>query len=400
MNAVPQSVTILGSTGSIGINTLRVIEAHPERFRVFALTANNNTELLAEQCRRFAPAFAVLGDEASAARLRRELTEAACPTEVLWGREALESVCVAPEVNSVMAAIVGGAGLLPALAAARAGKKLLLANKEALVMAGALFMRAVREAHATLIPIDSEHNAVFQCLPIDPDGRFTVRNEVGFEKIVLTASGGPFLNTGTEALEEVTPAMACEHPNWKMGPKISVDSATMMNKSLELIEACWLFDTPEQQIDIVIHPQSIIHSMVYYSDGSVLAQMGNPDMRTPIAYGLAWPDRIASGAEQLDLVACRALEFQSPDTMRFPCLRLGRIAAREQGTAPIVLNAANEVAVQAFLQNRLGFTRIPDIIEECLNRTEITPVESLDQVLEEDARARRLAERLAGRRAA
>ncbi|MEX2367473.1 MAG: 1-deoxy-D-xylulose-5-phosphate reductoisomerase, partial [Pseudohongiellaceae bacterium] len=342
----------------------------------------------------------VMNSAAAARDLRHRLAEAAVPTEVLSGPEALEQVCVADEVDTVMAAIVGGAGLLPTLAAARAGKKLLLANKEALVMAGALFMEAVRQSSAILLPIDSEHNAIFQCLPINTSGQFVVNDGVGFDKIMLTASGGPFLHTPVEVLADVTPAMACVHPNWKLGPKISVDSATMMNKSLELIEASLLIATAEDRIDIVIHPQSIVHSMVYYRDGSVLAQLGNPDMRTPIAHGLAWPQRIASGVASLDLVACGNLEFLAPDPVRFPCLRLGRQAAREQGTAPVILNAANEVAVQAFLDKRLSFTEIPVIIEDCLNRHASIAMSSMDVVLEEDARIREQAEKLVNRQAA
>ena len=397
----PQNVSILGSTGSIGLNTLRVIADHPQRYRVFALTAHASVDALFQQCLQFRPRFAVLGEEGAARQLRQRLLPEGLPTEVLSGPEGLELAAAAPDVDIVMAAIVGGAGLLPSLAAARAGKKVLLANKEALVMAGPLFMAAVQASGALLLPIDSEHNAIFQCLPVGEAARFDHRDTAaGFEKVVLTASGGPFLHAKPEALREVTPEQACRHPNWKMGPKISVDSATLLNKSLELIEACYLFDLPERRIDIVIHPQSIVHSLVYYRDGSVLAQMGNPDMRTPIAYGLAWPQRIASGVAPLDLVSAGPLEFLAPDETRFPCLRLGREAARRQGTAPVVLNAANEVAVQAFLAGRLGFTAIPAIIEEALNRQPAVPAASLEAVLEEDARARQLAENLVQDRAA
>ncbi|MDT8398096.1 MAG: 1-deoxy-D-xylulose-5-phosphate reductoisomerase [Pseudomonadales bacterium] len=386
-----QAVTILGSTGSIGANTLLVIAEHPERYRVFALTANTRVDVLFRQCLDFKPRFAVMSDVASADCLRQQLHDAGSDTEVLSGEQNLNAVACAPEVDCVMAAIVGGAGLLPGLAAARAGKKLLLANKEALVMAGDLFMAAVIESGATLLPIDSEHNAIFQCLPIDLNGRFANDPNHGFAKIVLTASGGPFLTSPLSEMAAMTPAQACAHPNWKMGPKISVDSATMLNKSLELIEACILFDTPANKVEIVIHPQSIVHSMVHYKDGSVLAQMGNPDMRTPISYGLAWPERISSGVAPLDLVAAARLDFLAPDENRFPCLRLGRQAAEARGTTPVILNAANEVAVAAFLDQRISFTEIPAIIADTLSQQPSIAVDKLETVLLEDAKARRSA---------
>ncbi len=384
----PQRLTILGSTGSIGASTLRVVAEHPDRFRIFALTAHGNDSVLFSQCLAFCPEYVVLVQEDAALRLRQQLRQAGVSTEVLTGAEALSWVASAPEVDCVMAAIVGGVGLLPSLAAAQAGKKLLLANKEALVMAGHLFMNTVRTAGATLLPIDSEHNAIFQCLPMSPQGRFNHEGGQGFQKMVLTASGGPFLHTPLEDMRRVSPAQACAHPNWKMGRKISVDSATMLNKSLELIEATALFEVPVERVEVVIHPQSIIHSLVYYSDGSVLAQMGNPDMRTPIAHALAWPERIHSGVEALDLVAMGRLEFLAPDETRFPCLALGRQAAVAKGSSPIVLNAANEVAVEAFLQEEVGFTEIPAIIAATLDALPWRSVDSLDAVLDIDAEAR------------
>lgn len=391
------NVTILGSTGSIGVNTLRVIAEHPDKFSVFALTANNNLDVLVRQCRQFRPRFAVLGEQEEAGKvsqLRQMLADLGLQTEVLSGAQALAMVASAGEVDSVMAAIVGGAGLLPALAAAGSGKKVLLANKEALVMAGELFMEAIIAGGGKILPIDSEHNAIFQCLPISPAGQFANLPEQGFEKIVLTASGGPFLHTPLAQMQRATPDEACAHPNWAMGRKISVDSATMLNKSLELIEASYLFAVPESQIEIVIHPQSIVHSMVHYNDGSVLAQLGNPDMRTPIAYGLAWPERINSGVSRLSLQATANLEFLEPDEERFPCLRYGRQAARMKGAAPIVLNAANEVAVAAFLDESISFGRIPAIIEETLSRVDLAGVASIEGVLERDREAREFAAHL------
>lgn len=384
-----QSVAVLGSTGSIGVNTLKVIAAHPERYRVFALTANSNVDVLAEQCRTWEPAFAVMLDSGAAAGLEGKLR--GTTTQVLSGREGLEFVSSHESVDCVMAAIVGSAGLAPTLAAVAAGKKVLLANKEALVMAGSLFMEAVAASDAVLLPIDSEHNAMFQCLPVNGKARFDNRDSDGFSRIVLTGSGGPFLNTPREKLPEVTPDEACAHPNWAMGRKISVDSATMVNKALELIEACFLFGLSESVIDIMIHPQSIVHSMVCYRDGSVLAQMGNPDMRTPISYGLAWPERIDAGVTALDLAAVARLDFLAPDLARFPALVLGREAAREQGSAPVILNAANEVAVAAFLARGLRFDQIPAIIDATLQKQPACQPASLEEVLAEDRKARELA---------
>jgi 1-deoxy-D-xylulose-5-phosphate reductoisomerase len=390
-----QQVTILGSTGSIGVSTLDVIGAHPEAFAVFALAAHRSVDVMREQCLRHEPRFAVMVDAAAAERLARELAAAGSATEVLCGDEGLCRVAAAPEVDAVMAAIVGAAGLPATLAAARAGKRVLLANKEALVMAGALFMGAVREAGALLLPIDSEHNAIFQCLPVDPAGRPGL---AGVERILLTASGGPFRSWSAEAIREATPEQACAHPNWSMGRKISVDSATLMNKGLELAEACWLFGVGPQQVDIVVHPQSIIHSLVQYRDGSVLAQLGNPDMRTPIAYGLGWPERLSAGVAPLDLVATARLDFEAPDEARFPCLRLAREAIAAGGTTMAACNAANEVAVAAFLDGALGFMDIPAVIEETLGRVASVEPRSLAVVEQADADARRTAaERVAGR---
>jgi 1-deoxy-D-xylulose-5-phosphate reductoisomerase len=385
-----QSLTILGATGSIGVNTLRVIAEHPQRFTVFALSAHTNKELLLTQCVEHRPQHAVTGDAQAAAWLTQQLKQVGVATEVHHGQDALVNIASAAEVTTVMAAIVGGAGLLPTLAATRAGKKVLLANKEALVMAGELFMKTAAASGARILPIDSEHSAIFQCLPIDADARFTRRADDGFAKIVLTASGGPFRDWSPEAMAAATPAQACKHPNWRMGQKISVDSATLVNKALELIEASYLFATPAQQIDIVIHPQSIVHSLVYYRDGSVLAQLGNPDMRTAIAYGLAWPERIESGVESLDLAAIGKLEFVKPDTRRFPGLRLGRQAAEARGAAPIIFNAANEIAVAAFLSEQIGFDRIAVIIEQVMNELDCKPPGDLEAIraIDADSRAR------------
>jgi 1-deoxy-D-xylulose-5-phosphate reductoisomerase len=391
MTAAVQLITILGSTGSVGVNTLRVIAEHSHRYRVFALTANTNAGLLLTQCLQFAPVYAVLADARDAEGLNRQLKAAGSATEVLHGAEALATVASASEVDTVMAAIVGGAGLLPTLAAARAGKKVLLANKEALVMAGDLFLETAAQNNAKILPIDSEHSAIFQCLPVNSQARFDHCPNAGFSKIALTASGGPFLDTPLAELREVTPQQACKHPNWKMGQKISVDSATLVNKALELIEASYLFSTPSRSIDIVIHPQSIIHSMVYFTDGSVLAQMGNPDMRTPIAFGLAWPERISSGVSQLDLTALGRLDFLPPDTSRFPGLNIGRAVAEAKGTAPVIFNAANEIAVAAFLAGQAGFTQIPVIIDTVLQRLGNGNIDCLEQVMETDKLARRLA---------
>ncbi|BCR25696.1 1-deoxy-D-xylulose-5-phosphate reductoisomerase [Aquipseudomonas alcaligenes] len=384
----PQQITVLGATGSIGLSTLDVIARHPERYQAFALTGYSRMAELEQLCVRHRPQFAVVADEVSAGRLQAALNAAGLPTRVLVGEDALCEVASHPQVDAVMAAIVGAAGLKPTLAAVRAGKKVLLANKEALVMSGDLFMQAVKEHGATLLPIDSEHNAIFQCLPGDY-GRGLAA--VGVRRILLTASGGPFRETPLDQLEKVSPEQACAHPNWSMGRKISVDSASMMNKGLELIEACWLFDARPDQVEVVIHPQSVIHSLVDYVDGSVLAQLGNPDMRTPIANALAWPERIDSGVAPLDLFAVARLDFQRPDEQRFPCLRLARQAAEAGGCAPARLNAANEVAVAAFLERRIRFPEIARIIEDTLDREASAAVENLDAVLAADARARALA---------
>jgi 1-deoxy-D-xylulose-5-phosphate reductoisomerase len=380
-------VTVLGSTGTIGVNTLDVIARHPDRFRVVALAAMRDHTRLFDQCVRHRPQFAVLVDESAARSLRARLTTAGVATEVLAGASAVEEMAAHPDADTVMAAIVGAAGLLSSFAAARAGKRLLLANKEALVMAGDVLMAAVAANGATLIPIDSEHNAIFQCLPGGASGLRTP----GVRRIVLTASGGPFLDTPRDRLEHVTPLEACAHPRWIMGRKISVDSATLMNKGLELIEACRLFGVTPDEVEVVIHRESIVHSMVEYVDGSVLAQLGNPDMRTPIAHALAWPERIASGVQSLDIVAVGRLSFESPDLVKFPCLALAGRAARQGGTAPAVLNAANEIAVQAFLDGQVNFTAIPAVIGQVLERHEVGAVQSLDDVLTADAWGRRAA---------
>ena len=384
-----QKLTILGSTGSIGTSTLDVVARHPDKYRIFALTAFRQVDLLFRQSLQFKPDFAVLLDEAAGVQLRALLREAGSTTEVLSGVDALAQVCVASEVDAVMAAIVGAAGMRPTLAAAQAGKKILLANKETLVMAGNVFMDAVRVSGSTLLPIDSEHNAIFQGLPRGYDGDMAGS---GVRRILLTASGGPFRNTPLSELQNVTPDQACAHPNWVMGRKISVDSASMMNKGLEVIEAHWLFNASAEDIQVVIHPQSVIHSLVEYVDGSVMAQLGNPDMRTPIAYGLAYPERIASGVAPLDLFKVARLDFVEPDFERFRCLALAYQALRVAGTAPAMLNAANEVAVAAFLDNRIAFLSIPYVIETVLNTLPVEVVGSLDDVLLADARARNIAQ--------
>lgn len=386
-----QRVSILGATGSIGVNTLRVIADYPDRFEVFALTAHANVGRLLEQCRQFRPQLAVLGSAAAAAELAAALKADGLQTAVAHGKDGLLAAASDAGVDTVMAAIVGGAGLLPTLAAARSGKKVLLANKEALVMSGELFMQAAAAHGARILPIDSEHNAIFQCLPLNGEGQFRPGNETGFCKMVLTASGGPFHDRPELDLAAVTPEQACKHPNWKMGRKISVDSATLVNKALELIEASYLFATPVENIEVMVHPQSIVHSLVYYSDGSVLAQLGNPDMRTPIAFGLAWPGRIAAGVQELDLATVGKLDFRPPDLERFPGLRIGRQAARERGAAPILFNAANEVAVAAFLAGEAGFTEIPVIIDRVLQGLVCPPPASLEAVLDIDHQARKLA---------
>jgi 1-deoxy-D-xylulose-5-phosphate reductoisomerase len=387
-----KGLTVLGSTGSIGASTLDVVGRHRDRFRVVALTANTDDEQLARQCEQWRPAYAVLADPPAAERLAARLARSVPGVRVLAGPAGLEEVAALPEVDYVMAGIVGAAGLLPTLAAARAGKRVLLANKEALVVAGQLFVDTVRRHGAELLPIDSEHNAIFQCMPADFSRGL---DSVGVRRILLTASGGPFRTRSTASLERVTPEEACAHPNWAMGRKISVDSATMMNKGLEVIEACWLFGTDPGRVQVVLHPQSVIHSMVEYEDGSVIAQLGNPDMRTPIAHALAWPGRIASGVASLDLVAIGRLDFERPDPERFPCLRLAYEAVRAGGTAPAILNAANEVAVEGFLEGRLAFTGIPRVIEGTLAALTPRPATDLAAVLEDDARARETSRRIA-----
>jgi 1-deoxy-D-xylulose-5-phosphate reductoisomerase len=380
-----RGVAILGSTGSVGEHTLDVIARHPDRFRVIALGAHRNVEKLADQCLRFAVPYAALADQQAAASLQGALRARNAPTKVLAGEQGLVDIAALPEVDSVMAAIVGAAGLRSTLAAARAGKRLLLANKESLVMAGPLLMRTVRESHAMLLPIDSEHNAVFQCLP--PNTR-TGEAPPGVRKILLTASGGPFIDADRARLDRVTPDEACAHPNWVMGRKISVDSATLMNKGLEFIEACLLFGVTPQQVEVVIHRESIVHSLVEYIDGSVLAQLGAPDMRTPIAHALAWPERVTSGVQSLDLIKVGALRFEAPDLRRFPALALAQEAARAGGSRPASLNAANEVAVSAFLEGGLNFARIPAVIESVMATTSAGEIRDLDDVLAADAEAR------------
>jgi 1-deoxy-D-xylulose-5-phosphate reductoisomerase len=381
----PAGITILGATGSIGLSTLDVVARHPDRFRVVALTAHTDVDTLAAQCERFHPRFAVMADPSAAERLLTVLRVRAPEVQVLGGQEALDEVAGLADVDYVMAAIVGSAGLLPTLAAAAGGKRVLLANKESLVMSGALFMQTVRDHHATLLPIDSEHNALLQCMP---DNYATGQAPRGVKSIMLTASGGPFRNTPMDELDAVTPEQACAHPNWDMGRKISVDSATMMNKGLEVIEAGWLFDLPIDRIRVVLHPQSILHSLVEYQDGSMLAQLGNPDMRIPISHALGWPARIESGAQPLDLPAIGMLQFEHPDLHRFPCLSLAGQAWRTGGTAPAILNAANEVAVQAFLERRLAFISIPHVIEHALDHCVVHEADTLQTILEDDAMAR------------
>jgi len=379
-------ITILGSTGSIGTSTLDVINRHTDSYEVIALTANTDVDVLEQQCNQWHPAYAVMSDEVCAKDLQKRLKAGASTTQVLSGVEGLNTVAGLDEVKTVVAGIVGSAGLLPTLAAAQAGKRVLLANKEALVMSGQLFMDAVEHNHAELLPVDSEHNAIFQCmpgqLPADPE-------KAGIKKILLTASGGPFRTFSSDQLDKVTPEQAIDHPNWVMGPKISVDSATMMNKGLELIEAHWLFNVEIDKIEVVIHPQSVIHSMVSYADGSVLAQLGNPDMRTPIAHALAWPVRMDSGVEPLDIFEVAKLEFEKPDFDHFPCLRLCFEAIRAGGTASIVLNAANEVAVAAFLERQISFTAIAALIEETLSKATISEnVNTIEHILAADQDAR------------
>jgi 1-deoxy-D-xylulose-5-phosphate reductoisomerase len=383
-----QAITILGATGSIGISTLDVVARHPDRYRIHALTAHSKVDELAAQCVIFKPALAVVGSADAAARLATMLKNAGLKTEVAYGEAALCAAAAAPECSAVMAAIVGAAGLPPTLSAARAGKKILLANKEALVMSGQIFMDAVADSGASLLPIDSEHNAIFQCLPLDYRRKPA---QHGIRKILLTASGGPFLDRAVETLADVTPEQAVAHPNWSMGRKISVDSATMMNKGLEVIEAHWLFGAAPEQIEVVIHPQSVIHSMVSYADGSVLAQLGNPDMRTPIAHALAYPERIDSGVEPIDLAKIAQLNFRKPDFLQFPCLKLAFDALHAGGSAAALMNAANEVAVQAFLDRKIGFRKIDQLIAKVMDTLPCVDVKNLDELLEQDRRARELA---------
>ena len=382
-----ETVTILGATGSIGRQTLDVLARNPERYRVLGLTAGHRWRELAEHCLTWQPRFAALADEQAAEALRNHLHEAGSHTQVLAGHAGVAEVAALQEADTVVAAIVGAAGVRPTLAAVEAGKKILLANKETLVVTGALFMDAVKRHGATLLPVDSEHNAIFQCLPAEGVGP-------GVRRLLLTASGGPFRGWTREQLTTVTPEQAVCHPNWDMGPKISVDSATLMNKGLEYIEACWLFDVAPERIEVVIHPQSVVHSMVEYLDGSVLAQMGTPDMRTPIACALSWPERIESGASRLDFATLSGLDFQAPDNQAFPCLALARQAMEEGGAATAVLNAANEEAVAAFLDRRLGFNAIGAVVEETLQRTPSSRCADVDAVMDVDARARVLARSL------
>ncbi len=380
-----KGITILGSTGSIGVSTLDVISRHKDSYEIIALTANYNVEKMLQQCLRHQPQYAVMVNEQAAEQLSKALKGKAVETTVLSGAKSLEEVSQLEQVDYVMAAIVGAAGLLPNLAAAKAGKRVLLANKESLVMSGKLFMDAIHDNNATLLPIDSEHNAIFQCLP-----RSGLQGQ-GVQQILLTASGGPFRTRNIESLHEITPEQAIAHPNWEMGKKISVDSATMMNKGLEVIEACWLFDIASDRIQVVIHPQSTIHSMVSYNDGSVLAQLGNPDMRTPIAYGLGWPKRIDSGVKPLDLFEVARLDFEKADFNRFPCLRLAFEAHQAGGNATIALNAANEIAVDAFLNKQLRFTDIATVVEYVLEQTTSCTPETIDEILIQDKESRQQA---------
>jgi 1-deoxy-D-xylulose-5-phosphate reductoisomerase len=384
-------VSVLGSTGSIGISTLDVIAQHPERYRAVGLAANTDVEGLFKQCERFQPAVVAMADEASATELAKRLASIGSSIEVLAGEAGVIAIAEIVDAEMVMAAIVGAAGLTPTLAAVRKGKRILLANKESLVVAGDLFMREAKAHDALVLPIDSEHNAVFQCMPQDFDQGLAKK---GVKRILLTASGGPFRTWSKEQLLSVTPEQACAHPNWSMGRKISVDSATMMNKGLEVIEARWLFNATPEQIKVVVHPQSVVHSMVQYVDGSVLAQLGNPDMRTPIAHAMAWPERHGSGVASLDLFEIARLDFEEPDTQRFPCLRLAFDAVAAAGVAPAVLNAANEVAVDAFLNNQLAFVRIPEIIEMVLMQNIEGDLDSVDGLMAIDQAARAATEQL------
>lgn len=383
-----RQITVLGSTGSIGESTLDVIARHPDRFQAFALTANHSVEKMLAQCQRFQPRFAVMLDTASAGQLADAIKAAGIRTEVLAGIESLEKVASLPEVDAVMAAIVGAAGIRPTFAAARTGKLVLLANKETLVMAGRIFMDLVKQHNATLLPIDSEHNAIYQSLPHHFNGNLVA---AGISRILLTASGGPFRRVPLESLASVTPEQACAHPNWDMGQKISVDSATMMNKGLEVIEAHWLFEAPPEKIQVVIHPQSVIHSMVAYVDGSVIAQLGNPDMRTPIAHAMGFPERIESGVSALDMFKVAHLDFEEPDFKKFPCLKLAYQALAAGGNMPAVLNAANEIAVESFLKRRMPFTAIPAMIAHAMETVRQEEMVTLDDVLKTDTLARDVA---------
>ena len=385
-----KQLTILGATGSIGQSTLDIVARHRDLYSLYALTANTNHQKMQQLCRQFEPSFVVMRDADSAQRLAQAIDDLS--TEVLTGEAGLAEVAAADEVDVVVAAIVGAVGLLPTLAAVRAGKRILLANKEALVMAGALFMDEVQQHGAVLLPVDSEHNAIFQCLPAGSIGKGVA--EQGVRKIILTGSGGPFRDFDLADLDDVTPQQACAHPNWDMGPKISVDSATMMNKGLEMIEACWMFAVDHTDVEILLHRQSIVHSMVAYTDGSVIAQMGNPDMRTPIAHALAWPDRIVSGVEPLNLLQISQLDFTLADEARYPCLVLAREAWQQGGTSMAVLNAANEVAVEYFLNKRIQFTEIPKLITRVLEQTATGPADKLEGILQADAAARSLTREL------
>ena len=385
-----KQITLLGATGSIGQSTLDIVALHPADYELFALTANSNWQKMEQLCRRFTPSFAVMSDASSASKLQNAIVD--LPTVVLADESGLAQVASAVEVDIVVAAIVGSVGLMPTLAAVRAGKRVLLANKESLVMAGALFMDEVRRYQAELLPVDSEHNAIFQCLPAVTIGAGI--SGKGVRKIVLTGSGGPFRDLALQEFDSVTPQQACAHPNWDMGPKISVDSATMMNKGLELIEACWLFGVDHTDVEILLHRQSIIHSMVSYNDGSVIAQLGNPDMRTPIANALSWPLRIESGVEPLDLLQVSQLDFTLADDGRYPCIALARQAWQQGGDSMAILNAANEVAVAHFLEHQIRFTEIPKLINEVMERTTTGPADDLAAILDADARARQLATEL------
>lgn len=387
---IPKQVTILGATGSIGKSTLDIIALHPDRYKVFALTGYSRIDLLKDLCSKYKPFFVVVPHAEAAKELNSFLQKSNLATQVLIGCAGLREVATHAEVDVVVAAIVGAAGLESTFAAVVAGKRILLANKEALVMSGALFMQAAKLSGAEILPIDSEHNAIFQCLPIN-EVRGGVLSKAGVRRLILTASGGPFRNHSSDQLKYVTPEQACRHPNWSMGQKISVDSASMMNKGLELIEACWLFDISPREIDVVIHPQSIIHSLVEYLDGSVLAQLSNPDMRVPIAHALAWPERIETNVKQLDLFSIATLDFSAPDEVKFPCLRLAKEVVNVGGVAPTILNAANEVAVSAFLKGYLRFDQIADLIDMTLNRMPNTAVTCLDSVLDADKKARLIA---------